>query len=769
MIVLSFFSMITAAFFVYSAATTNNYRQLRINEVFNTAAFESELVNKMISEMEYNAINLAFAGYHYYISGEHTDELGISIVVENFTTFSSAVGGGIWFEPYALANDKRRVCYYAFFDPAARIVRHDPEFLSEEYDYHTQMWYTTIASRIYGRYSTAWTAPYFDEIGTVSLMTTVGAGIYNEEGTLIGMSTVDWQIQNMVDRLSTIKPTENSFILLASLRDDYIISNTYYNGTEYTGLSLQNLPWYNELIYYYDNSVGIGHFTQGGVEYISFSRLFSNGWLFSIVIPSHEIFAEIEIWNNHFTIIIAVSFLTLLVLASYLLSRLINRPLYKLTSGVAELGSGNLNKRIEVHSKDEIGTLAIAFNKMTIDLKASIEQSARERAEKERISAELDVATKIQVSMLPGRFPAFPDRMEFSIYATMQPAKEVGGDFYDFFMVDNNTLAVVIADVSGKGVPAALFMVITKTLIKNNAQYGKSPKDVFDTVNKLLCENNEADMFVTAFMGYLDISSGKFSFVNAGHNPPLLKRAGSVFEWFPVKPGFILAGFEDTSYKQDEITLGKGDLLYLYTDGVTEAFNCNEEMFTDFRFLETANKYKDACLTDLLNGIKSEIDLFADGAEQADDITMLVLKIAGSAGMKEMFIDAAVENLDTVIDFVSAELEKAGCPLDLQSKIALAVEEVFVNIVYYAYKSVTPSEIGGVIIRMAVDSEVTIEFEDKGKAYNPLEKEDPDINAAAVDREIGGLGIFMVKKIMDSVEYRYEDGKNILILRKVIV
>ena len=261
------------------------------------------------------------------------------------------------------------------------------------------------------------------------------------------------------------------------------------------------------------------------------------------------------------------------------------------------------------------------------------EQEAR--AEKERISAELSVATQIQASMLPCIFPAFPDRDEFDIYGYMLPAKEVGGDFYDFFLIGEHQLAVVIADVSGKGVPAALFMVIAKTLIKNNAQnaaqggMNKSPKEVFETVNEILCENNEAQMFVTAFMGIWDMRSGIFTYVNAGHNPPLIKRSGGEYEWLSVKPGFVLAGMEGMVYRQNEITLHEGDMLCLYTDGVTEAVNPRKELFTELRLLKIANLHKDVGLNEFINRLKAEIDIFADGAEQADDITLLILKIMG--------------------------------------------------------------------------------------------------------------------------------------------
>ena len=244
-----------------------------------------------------------------------------------------------------------------------------------------------------------------------------------------------------------------------------------------------------------------------------------------------------------------------------------------------------------------------------------------------KTEAELNVASHIQKNMLPCIFPPYPEREEFDIYATMMPAKEVGGDFYDFFLIDPDHLAIVIADVSGKGVPAALFMVIAKTLIKNNTAGMTEPKGIFEKTNDQLCENNEEGMFVTAFMGILEISAGVFSFVNAGHNPPLLKRKGQQFDWLSVKPGFILAGMEGMKYQQESITLSEGDELYLYTDGVTEAMNLEEELFTDQRLKEALNRHRKLDLKDLLASMKQEIDQFANGAKQADDITMLALRI----------------------------------------------------------------------------------------------------------------------------------------------
>lgn len=276
---------------------------------------------------------------------------------------------------------------------------------------------------------------------------------------------------------------------------------------------------------------------------------------------------------------------------------------------------------------DEIGALAVSFRNMMDELDDYMVNLAAVTADKERIATELNVATQIQASMLPCIFPAFPGRDEFDIYASMMPAKEVGGDFYDFFLVDQDHLAVVMADVSGKGVPAALFMVIAKTLIKNQAQQGHSPAEVFTAVNNQLCENNEAGLFVTSWMGILDINTGEFTYVNAGHNPPLLMRSGGDFEYLRSRPGFVLAGMEGIRYRQATMKLGEGDVLYLYTDGVTEATNGENELYGEERLLNIVNQHKEDTPQELLPTIKADIDRFVGDAPQFDDITMLGLKI----------------------------------------------------------------------------------------------------------------------------------------------
>lgn len=287
------------------------------------------------------------------------------------------------------------------------------------------------------------------------------------------------------------------------------------------------------------------------------------------------------------------------------------------------------NFTIDIHSGDEFEDLAQAFQYMTVELSEYIKNLTEVTAEKERIGAELDVAAQIQSSMLPCIFPAFPGKKEIDIYATMNPAKEVGGDFYDFFMVDDRHLAVVMADVSGKGVPAALFMVIGKTLIKDHTQPGKPLGEVFSDVNNLLCDSNSEGLFITAFEGVLDLETGEFFYVNAGHEVPYINRAGEGYQPYKVRPGFVLAGMEDMRYKEGSLTLQPGDRIFLYTDGVPEATNRENELYGNERLYRILNQNKDRTPKELLPEIKADVDLFVGEAPQFDDITMLCLEYKG--------------------------------------------------------------------------------------------------------------------------------------------
>lgn len=285
-------------------------------------------------------------------------------------------------------------------------------------------------------------------------------------------------------------------------------------------------------------------------------------------------------------------------------------------------GSASEISRLEIRTGDEIEKLTDSIKRMEEEINSYLSDLSAITAERERIGTELDIARNIQSSMLPRKFP---ERKEFDIYATMTPAKEVGGDFYDFLFVDENHLAIVMADVSGKGVPAAMFMMISKTLIKSAVQTGLSPKEVLKKVNRQLCESNEAEMFVTVWLGILDLGSGKLCCANAGHEYPAIRRRGGDFALYPDAHGFVLGGMENMKYQEYELQLFAGDTIFVYTDGVTEATNARQELFGTEGMLAALNERRQACGKELLDAVHQGIDQFAGSAPQFDDITMLAL------------------------------------------------------------------------------------------------------------------------------------------------
>ena len=384
-----------------------------------------------------------------------------------------------------------------------------------------------------------------------------------------------------------------------------------------------------------------------------------------------------------------------------------------------------------------------------------------------RIDRELEYAKQIQLSVLPTNYPNTED---FEIYAQMIAAKEVGGDFYDFYELNDTTVAFLVADVSGKGIPAAMFMMTAKTIIKDLAESGLPVNEVFTKANEKLCEHNESGMFVTAWMGILDLKTGALQFANAGHNPPVLKRANGAFEYLKTRPGFVLAGMEGVRYRVGELMLCPGDRLFLYTDGVPEATNGENKLYGEDRLLAFMNKNSSAKATEFLPALKANIDEFVGEAPQFDDITMLMLDYKpkqGGAQMMNKVFPARIDALSDVLAFVEQALESCECSMKIQTAICVAIEEVFVNVAHYAYGG------GESDMTLAIGfdpeaREIPFRMTAKGTPFDPLKKPDPDITLSAEEREIGGLGIFITKKTMDTVTYAYEDGENILTMIKKI-
>ena len=456
-----------------------------------------------------------------------------------------------------------------------------------------------------------------------------------------------------------------------------------------------------------------------------------------------------------------IIFATLFVFIYILIKRVIINNLQKVNDTLARITKGDLNVTVDVRSNKEFSSLSDDINSTVTTLKRYIAEAAA------RIDKELEYAKQIQLSALPTNFP---ENEDFGIYAQMIAAKEVGGDFYDFYKLSDTIVAFLAADVSGKGIPAAMFMMTAKTIIKDLAESGMAVNDIFTKANEKLCENNESGMFVTAWMAILDLTTGKMQFANAGHNPPVLKRANGDFEYLKTRAGFVLAGMEGVRYRASELTLSPGDRLFLYTDGVPEATNTENQLYGEDRLLDFMKQKASAEATEFLPALKANIDEFVGDAPQFDDITMLMFDYKpkqGGVHMMDKTFPAKVEALSDVLGFVEQTLESYECPMKIQTAICVAIEEIFVNVARYAYGDGE----GDMTLGIGFDTEsreITFRMADKGTPFDPLKKPDPDITLSAEEREIGGLGIFITKKTMDTVTYAYENGENILTMIKKI-
>ena len=420
----------------------------------------------------------------------------------------------------------------------------------------------------------------------------------------------------------------------------------------------------------------------------------------------------------------------------------------------------------------EVSSLTRTFVNMVGEIDNYTENLKQVTAEKGRISAELDVASKIQRSMLPSIFPPFPDRPMIDLYASMTPAKEVGGDFYDFYLIDEDHLVLTIADVSGKGVPASLFMVISKTLLKNYAQTGASPKDILTFVNHQLCQNNDSLMFCTVWLGILDLTSGKLTAANAGHEYPAIRKNGGKYEFIERKHDPAIGIRDGLRFHEYELTLSPGDTLFQYTDGVTEATEASYELFSEERLLKALNDNPDASAQAEIGHVYDAINAFVKDAPQFDDITMLCLTYKGNeekdaANQAQITIPARVDQLDEVTAFIEEQLGKTDCSEDDLFYFSLAAEEIFVNIANYAYEGGE----GDAEITFSFDEKkrtIQVVFSDSGLPFDPTQAREPDITLKASERKVGGMGIHLVRKTMDEVEYQYVRGKNVLTIRKKI-
>lgn len=384
---------------------------------------------------------------------------------------------------------------------------------------------------------------------------------------------------------------------------------------------------------------------------------------------------------------------------------------------------------------------------------------------KKRIEGELQVARQIQLSIVPKIFPPFPNRDQFDIHAILEPAKEVGGDLYDFFFLNDDKLCFVIGDVSGKGVPASLFMAVTKTLLKASSHEGIEPDQILARVNNELCADNDSGMFVTAFLGIIHIPSGQVACSNAGHNLPFILRRDGSLEKLPRTPGMALGVMEDIPYGPHGFRVGPGDTILLYTDGITEAMNRQGEMFGDRRLENILSGCVESSASEITARVKDAVFAFADGAEQSDDITVLALKNI-YRGKLRLTIKNRLEEITRLAKEIERFVESRLLPGKLAFQLNLAVEEIVTNSIKYGYDDQGEHQIE--LVLETKEGAVLVTVIDDGRQFNPLEAPEADTSLSAEDRPVGGLGIHLVRQIMEDVEYRRENSRNILTMKKII-
>ncbi len=605
----------------------------------------------MLANLEENSKNLANATANridqvFMVS--ETVAKGLAIMLENCpanvreikrlqTEILSAnpdiFGICVAFEPYKFRKSQK---LYAPYACRGKNGKFDFSNLNnEEYRYPLQDWYqvSAITRKI------IWSEPYYDEGGGNIIMSTCSVPFYRKErGKRIftGVVTADISLTWLQKMIKSIKIMNHGYGFLISKHGTLVTYpdiNKIMNESIFSMADEANDPDLRKIGRKMIN--GDSSFIPykcrifGHKSWMYYTPLASNNWSLAVVFPENELFAKLNRLNNAIMILSVIGLVILFVII-ILISHKVTKPLREFAVITEDIGSGNFNRQLpDINGNDEIGKLNRAFGAMQKALAQYIENLKKTTAAKEKIESELKIARDIQLGIIPKMFPAFPERPEFDIYALLVSAREVGGDLYNFFFIDEDHLFFSIGDVSGKGIPASLFMAVTQTLSRARSDKNMAPGAILTRMNQDLCRDNEMSMFVTYFAGILNIKTGKLHISNAGHNPPFIINPEKEITGLRDKHGIPLGVMDLEPYKSAEITIQPGDSIVMYTDGVTEAMNINNEEFGEPRLLEILNANRKLDAENLTKLLLKEVKTFAGEQEQSDDITILVLAYNG--------------------------------------------------------------------------------------------------------------------------------------------
>ena len=648
-----------------------------------------------------------------------------------------------------------------------------------EYDYLHQEWYTKPLAEGKG----TWSEPYIDEGGGEVGMITYSQPIINSKGEIYAIQTADialhWLSELMCELDSTtkqnmFKDSESfpSYSFIVSHKGT-IVAYPYKAELSYKTLyefleDHDGLEDANEILSSNNGYTTVVQNNTGTMYVLFYSSIEHTGWTLVTIMPLKVILKPVGSIIGIFGILMLIGLIIVAVICRSAIRR-VTMPITQFADSADEIASGNLSVQLPtIKTKDEMLRLHNSFATMQKSLIQQIEETRSANEEKGRIESELNIARDIQMSMLPKTFPPFPDRNDIEIYGKQKPAKEVGGDLYDFYIRDEK-LFFCIGDVSGKGVPASLVMAVTRTLFRTISFKEALPERIMFGINNAMAGNNESNMFVTLFLGVLDLPTGRLRYSNAGHNAPML--IGQTIGLLPCAANVPLGVQTDWKFSQQETTIDLNTCIFLYTDGLTEAENAANEQFMEERMIEVAKGMSHEP-QQMIEQMFNAVHQFVGNAEQSDDLTMLAIQYTKPLE-KDMKLQRSItlpndiEKVPVLAEFVDEVCEIVGFDMSTTMGINLALEEAVVNVMSYAYQ---PGTMGNVNIE-AIANETRLKFiiSDWGTPFDPTAEKEVDTTLSAEERPIGGLGIHLVRQIMDSINYERIDGMNVLTLRKKFV
>ena len=675
----------------------------------------------------------------------------------------------IAFEPYYF-KDKGRYfsAYTKYIGDSIRTIQGG----NDNYQYFYMDWY--LMAKLLDKPS--WTEPYMDidvATNTSEMVTSYCQPLKNHQGEVIGVINTSLSLNWLSHTISAVKPFPNSYSIMIGR------GGTYFVHPDSTKITRQTI--FTQTLEHPDAALtALGHAMQRGEEglkqmnidgkdcYVFYKPLGQTGCSMAVVCPESDIFHGFDRLRNSVRAIVFVGlFLMLFFFIRVITSEL--QPLRRLAEEAETIASGQFDTQLpELQRIDEIGQLSQSFGNMQQSLVKYIEELKDTTIQKASIERDLSIASDIQMGMLPVKFPIKEDRDDVQLYASLTPAKAVGGDLFDFYFRDEK-LFFCIGDVSGKGVPASLFMAVTRSTFRTVSVHESMPDRIVTIMNRTIADMNKTNMFVTLFVGVLDLPTGRLHYCNAGHDAPLLVGAGvgelSCDANIPV--GFM----PQWKYTLQEAHIFTGTTIFLFTDGLTEAEDINHAQFQMERVHEVAGQALAQQMQEpkeLIGSMTEAVHQFVGDAEQSDDLTMMAIQYIKQQHdvklRKSIVLPNDVEEVSKLTAFVEEVCEAMGFDGALTAQLTLAIEEAVVNVMKYAYP---PQKRGDVTIE-AQSNDLRLKFTiiDSGMPFDPTVRAEVDTTLSAEDRPIGGLGIHLVRKIMDSINYERVDSLNVLTLRK---